>query len=189
MDYNTRRSKRHIPTPTRRRHHRSRRPPVRPRRGRRPGRLPTSRPTAKRPPMANIDGLAMAGADAAKPEADPFDLASLRLSQDFASAVGVKTLITDGPGQETVERVVCPDPSRSGLSAPNGRLGAERGSGDLSGLSGSLAGAGRSEKTFSPRLLVDCHQPTRSFVSLADPAPRVRWQDRRLEPVRDGRGR
>ena len=43
------------------------------------------------------DGLAMAGADVAKPEADPFDLASLRLSQDFASAVGVKRLIKTVP--------------------------------------------------------------------------------------------
>jgi len=44
-----------------------------------------------------IDGLATAGADAAKPEADPFDLASLRLSQDFASAVGVRKLVTTIP--------------------------------------------------------------------------------------------
>ena len=41
-----------------------------------------------------IDGLAMTGANLTKPEADPFDLASLRLSQDFASAVGVKKLVT-----------------------------------------------------------------------------------------------
>jgi hypothetical protein len=38
-----------------------------------------------------------AGAYVAKPEADPFDLASLRLSQDFASAVGVKRLVTTIP--------------------------------------------------------------------------------------------
>ena len=44
-----------------------------------------------------IDGLAMAGANVTKPEADPFDLASLRLSQDFASAVGVKKLVTTIP--------------------------------------------------------------------------------------------
>jgi hypothetical protein len=43
------------------------------------------------------DGLAMAGADVAKPEADPFDLDSLRLSQDFASVVGVKRLIKTIP--------------------------------------------------------------------------------------------
>jgi hypothetical protein len=41
--------------------------------------------------------LTMHGADAAKPAADPFDLASLRLSQDFASAVGVKTLLKTVP--------------------------------------------------------------------------------------------
>ena len=45
----------------------------------------------------HMDGVAMTGADAAKPEADPFDLASLRLSQDFASAVGVKKLVTTIP--------------------------------------------------------------------------------------------
>jgi hypothetical protein len=39
----------------------------------------------------------MAGADGAKTEADPFDLASLRLGQDFASAVGVKKLIKTIP--------------------------------------------------------------------------------------------
>jgi hypothetical protein len=48
-------------------------------------------------PDGHTSGLAMAGADGAKPEADPFDLASLRLSQDFASAVGVKKLITTVP--------------------------------------------------------------------------------------------
>lgn len=42
-------------------------------------------------------GLAIAGAAMAKPEADPFDLASLRLNQDFASPVGVKRLITTIP--------------------------------------------------------------------------------------------
>lgn len=40
---------------------------------------------------------AEAVADRVEPEADPFDLASLRISQDFASAVGVKRLITTVP--------------------------------------------------------------------------------------------
>jgi hypothetical protein len=44
-----------------------------------------------------IDGLATAGADVPKPEADLFNLASLRLSQDFASAAGVKKLVTTVP--------------------------------------------------------------------------------------------
>jgi hypothetical protein len=39
----------------------------------------------------------MAGADVVKSEADPFDLDALRLSQDFASAVGAKKLITTIP--------------------------------------------------------------------------------------------
>jgi hypothetical protein len=42
-------------------------------------------------------GMAMVGTDMPKPEADPFDLNSLRLSQDFASSVGVKKLITTVP--------------------------------------------------------------------------------------------
>jgi hypothetical protein len=44
-----------------------------------------------------LDGLATARASVPNTEADPFDLASLRLSQDFASAVGVKRLITTIP--------------------------------------------------------------------------------------------
>jgi hypothetical protein len=42
-------------------------------------------------------GQGWAGGNATKPEADPFDLTSLRLSQDFASAVGVKRLLTTVP--------------------------------------------------------------------------------------------
>jgi hypothetical protein len=38
---------------------------------------------------SQASGLAMPGADAAKAVADPFNLESLRLSQDFASAVGL----------------------------------------------------------------------------------------------------
>jgi hypothetical protein len=44
-----------------------------------------------------LDGLATAGTDGPKPEADPFDLEALRLSQDFAAAVAVKRLITTIP--------------------------------------------------------------------------------------------
>jgi hypothetical protein len=42
-------------------------------------------------------GLAMPGADVSKPEADLFNLDSLRLPPDFAAAVGVKKLITTVP--------------------------------------------------------------------------------------------
>jgi hypothetical protein len=56
----------------------------------------------------------MAGANVPKPEADPFDLASLRLTQDFASAVGVKKLVTTipvkKPSKEWFVRVH-PDPA------------------------------------------------------------------------------
>src|SRR5262245_60979963 len=44
-----------------------------------------------------IAGLAMTGAEVAKLGADPFDLDSLRLTQDFASVAGVKKLITTIP--------------------------------------------------------------------------------------------
>jgi hypothetical protein len=43
------------------------------------------------------DGPTQPVADGSKSEADPFDLASLRLSQDFAAAVGVKKLIKTVP--------------------------------------------------------------------------------------------
>jgi hypothetical protein len=43
------------------------------------------------------NGLATSGAGASQAEADPFNLESLRLSQDYASAVGVKRLITKIP--------------------------------------------------------------------------------------------
>ena len=134
------------------------------------------------------DGLAMAGADVAKPEADPFDLDSLRLSQDFASAVGVKRLIktvpVKKPSKEWFVRTH-PDPAYR-LQTAVLELKEDRETYLVSpGLWPELA----AETTFSPRLLVDIDQPPGSFVRLADPAPRGRWQDRRLEPVRDGRGR
>jgi hypothetical protein len=45
----------------------------------------------------HASGLATSRAGASQAEADPFDLASLRLSQDYASAVGVKKLTTTVP--------------------------------------------------------------------------------------------
>jgi hypothetical protein len=48
-------------------------------------------------PNSQERGRIGAGPDAAKPEADPFDVASLRLSQDFASAAGVKPLLKTVP--------------------------------------------------------------------------------------------
>jgi hypothetical protein len=48
-------------------------------------------------PGSNGPTTATVRADVAKPEADPFDLSSLRLSQDFAAAAGVKKLVTTIP--------------------------------------------------------------------------------------------
>lgn len=51
------------------------------------------------PPTGNgqVDGQARPVAGGDVPEADPFDLESLRLTQDFASAVGVKKLLKTVP--------------------------------------------------------------------------------------------
>jgi hypothetical protein len=99
------------------------------------------------------DGLAMGGANSAKPEADPFDLQSLRLSQDFASAVGVKPLIkmvpVKKPSKEWFVRTH-PDPAYR-LSTAVVELKEDRETYLVSaGLWSGLA----DEKTFSPRLLV-----------------------------------
>jgi hypothetical protein len=98
-------------------------------------------------------GLAMHGVDAAKPEADPFDLASLRLSQDFASAVGVKKLTTTVPVRK-------PSPEWFVRTHPDPDYRIQTAVLELKedrevylvapGLWPDLA----SERTFSPRLLV-----------------------------------
>jgi hypothetical protein len=95
----------------------------------------------------------MAGADVAKPEADPFDLASLRLSQDFASAVGVKRLITTIPVRKPSKEWFIrahPDPSHR-LQTAVLELKEDRETYLVApGLWPELA----SEPTFSPRLLI-----------------------------------
>src|SRR5271166_3586545 len=100
-----------------------------------------------------IDGLAMARADTAKPEADPFDVTSLRLSQDFASVVGVKKLVTTipvrKPSKEWFVRTH-PDPTYW-LQTAVVELKEDRETYLVApGLWPGLA----SEPTFSPRLLV-----------------------------------
>jgi hypothetical protein len=92
-------------------------------------------------------------ADQAEPEADPFDLASLRLSQDFASAVGVKRLITTipvkKPSREWFVRTH-PDPAFR-LQTAVLELKEDR---EIYLVSPSLRPELASETTFSPRLLV-----------------------------------
>jgi hypothetical protein len=98
-------------------------------------------------------GLECAGANAAKPEADPFDLASLRLSQDFASAVGVKRLITTVPVRKPSPEWFVrthPDPAYR-LPTAVLELKEDR---EIYLVAPSLWSELASERTFSPRLLV-----------------------------------
>jgi hypothetical protein len=98
-------------------------------------------------------GLSMPGADAAGPEADLYNLDSLRLSQDFASAVGVKRLITTVPVRKPSKEWFVrthPDPAYR-LSTAVLELKEDRETYLVApGLWPELA----SEPTFSPRLLV-----------------------------------
>jgi hypothetical protein len=100
-----------------------------------------------------LDGQATARACGPGPEADPFDLASLRLSQDFASAVGVKRLITTvpvkKPSKEWFVRVH-PDPSYR-LQTAVLELREDR---ETYLVDRGLWPELTSEPTFSPRLLV-----------------------------------
>lgn len=98
-------------------------------------------------------GLAMVGADSAKPEADPFDLASLRLSQDFASAVGVKRLLKTIPVKKPMKEWFVrthPDPAYR-LNTAVIELKEDR---ETYLVAPSLWSSLADEKTFSPRLLV-----------------------------------
>jgi hypothetical protein len=91
--------------------------------------------------------------DWVKPEADPFDLNSLRLSQDFASAVGVKKLLmtvpVKKPSKEWFVRTH-PDPDYR-LQTAVIELKEDR---ETYLVAQSLWPALADEKTFSPRLLV-----------------------------------
>jgi hypothetical protein len=98
-------------------------------------------------------GPPVVGADGAKPEADPFNVASLRLSQDFASAVGVKTLLktvpVKKPSKEWFVRTH-PDPAYR-LQTAVLELKEDR---ETYLVAPALWSALADEKTFSPRLLV-----------------------------------
>jgi hypothetical protein len=99
------------------------------------------------------DGLPAPGADVAKPPTDPFDLDSLRLSQDFASAVGVKKLLktvpVKRPSKEWFVRTHS-DPSYR-LSTAVLELKEDR---ETYLVPQHLWPLLADEKTFSPRLLV-----------------------------------
>jgi len=101
-----------------------------------------------------IDGLAMAGADVAKPEADPFDLASLRLSQDFASAVGVKKLITTVPVKKPSKEWFVRTHPGLDYRLQTAVLELKEGDRETYLVARDLWSELSSEPTFSPRLLV-----------------------------------
>jgi hypothetical protein len=99
------------------------------------------------------DGVGMGRTDPVKPQNDPFDLESLRLSQDFASAVGVKPLIktvpVKKPSKEWFVRTH-PDPAYR-LQTAVLELKEDR---ETYLVSPALWPILADEKTFSPRLLV-----------------------------------
>lgn len=98
-------------------------------------------------------GPPLAGVGAAKPEADPFDVASLRLSQDFGSVVGVKPLLktvpVKKPSKEWFVRTH-PDPAYR-LQTAVLELKEDR---ETYLVAPALWSALADEKTFSPRLLI-----------------------------------
>jgi hypothetical protein len=99
----------------------------------------------------------MTGADMVKPEADPFDVASLRLSQDFASAVGVKKLVTTVPVRKpSKEWFVRTHPNSDPLTGywlPTAVIEMKEDR-ETYLVSPALWAELASETTFSPRLLV-----------------------------------
>jgi hypothetical protein len=94
-----------------------------------------------------------AGADAVKPEADPFDLASLRLGQNFAKEPGVKKLIKTIPVKKPPrEWFVRTHPDRGyRLQTAVLELKEDR---ETYLVAPALWAELASEATFSPRLLV-----------------------------------
>jgi hypothetical protein len=101
-----------------------------------------------------IDGLAMAGADAAKPEADPLDLSSLRLSQDFASAAGVKKLVTTIPVKKPSKEWFVRTHPGLDYRLQTAVLELKEGERETYLVARDLWPGLSSEPTFSPRLLI-----------------------------------
>ena len=102
-------------------------------------------------PPPPTPGLTTTGQPSQEP--DPFDLSALRLSQDFASAVGVKKLIVTVPVRKPSKEWFVrthPDPSYR-LQTAGLELKEDR---EMYLVSHSLWGAMSGETTFSPRLLV-----------------------------------
>jgi hypothetical protein len=127
--------------------------------------LPIAQEATEKPPAPDIqangptasngqaNGPTLPRANVAKPEADPFDVKSLRLSQDFESAVGVKKLVktvpVKKPSKEWFVRTH-PDPAYR-LQTAVLELKEDRETYLVApGLWTELV----SEPTFSPRLLV-----------------------------------
>jgi hypothetical protein len=98
----------------------------------------------------------MAGADVAKPEADPFDLDSLRLSQDFASAVKVKKLLKTVPVRKPSKEWFVRTHPDAGYWFPTAvlELKEDKDDREVYLVAPALRPELESEPTFSPRLLV-----------------------------------
>ena len=136
-----------------------------------------------------IEAKRVARRDDAGDKFDPFDPARLRLSQDFAAAVGVQQADHDHPGPQALARRwfvrTHPDPAYR-LQTAVMELKEDR---EIYLVVPDLwAGAGGGIDVLPP-VAGHGRQPPGRLVPLADPAPRRRRQDRRLEPIRDGRGR
>ncbi|MBV8233858.1 MAG: hypothetical protein JO329_28095 [Planctomycetaceae bacterium] len=97
------------------------------------------------------DGPMRPLADGAKPEIDPFDLNSLRLSQDFASAVGVKRLIKTVPVKKPAREWFVRTHPTDRLPTAVLELKEDR---EIYLVAPELRAELASETTFSPRLLV-----------------------------------
>jgi hypothetical protein len=117
------------------------------------GMAPDVRADGRAASNGRAEGHPEAVADRAGPEADPYNLESLRLSQDFASAVGVKRLITTVPVRKPAKEWFVrthPDPAYR-LHTAVLELKEDR---ETYLVSASLWPDLASEATFSPRLLV-----------------------------------
>jgi hypothetical protein len=97
--------------------------------------------------------LVTPAADTPDPPADPFDLDTLRLSQDFGSAVGVKRLITTIPVKKPSREWFVRTHSDPAYWFPTAVLELKEDR-EVYLVSPSLRPELASETTFSPRLLV-----------------------------------
>ena len=100
-----------------------------------------------------VPSATVAVVTAATPESDPFDLSRLRLSQDFASAVGVKRLITTVPIRKPSKEWFVRTRPDSAYWFPTTVLELKEDQ-EIYLVAPALRAELEGESTFSPRLLV-----------------------------------